>query len=311
MSPKKTVRLPAKKNAMAVIPQTGWDDYELIDSGGFEKMERYGRYILRRPEPQAVWPKHLSDNEWDVKPDAWFKKNNADRVNDAGERGEWLRKGQMPDQWSINYDCRGKKISLRLGMTAFKHIGVFPEQTENWDFIYDKVTLSSVAEPKVLNLFAYTGGSSLAAAAAGAIVTHVDSVKSVVSWAKQNADVSGFQNIRWIVEDALKYVWREVRRGNRYDGIILDPPAYGRGPAGEKWILEDQITSLLEACGQLLVPETGFVVLNLYSMGFSPIIAANLLSCYFKEPMDMIDYGELIVVDKKGIKLPLSVYARF
>jgi 23S rRNA (cytosine1962-C5)-methyltransferase len=287
-----------------------WDDYELLDSGGFEKLERYGQYVLRRPEPQALWPKRLPETTWKELPDAWFKNSKSDHSPEGGERGEWVCKRGMPDRWTVEYSVDGKALSFRLGMTAFKHIGIFPEQAENWRFIYDSVTDSTVQEPKVLNLFAYTGGASLAAAAAGAVVTHVDSVKPVVSWARENADASGIQTIRWIVEDALKYVLRETRRGSTYQGIILDPPAYGRGPAGEKWILEDQITVLLEACAQLL-EKGGFVVLNLYSMGFSPIIAANLLNHYFKRPMESIGYGELTVTDQAGRILPLSVYARF
>lgn len=309
-SPKKTVRLPANERDTMDKMLTRWDDYELLDSGGFEKLERYGQYVLRRPEPQALWPKRLPDTTWKELPDAWFKNSKSDHSTEIGERGEWVCKRGMPDRWTVEYSVDGRPLSFRLGMTAFKHIGIFPEQAANWRFIYDSVLASTVPEPKVLNLFAYTGGASLAAAAAGAVVTHVDSVKPVVSWARENADASGIQTIRLIVEDALKFVLRETRRGSTYQGIILDPPAYGRGPAGEKWILEDQITVLLEACAQLL-EKGGFVVLNMYSMGFSPIIAANLLNHYFKSPMESIDYGELTVTDQAGRVLPLSVYARF
>lgn len=287
-----------------------WEDYELLDSGGFEKLERYGTYVLRRPEPQALWPKRLPESAWNELPDAWFKKSRPDYSPEGNERGEWVCKRTMPDRWHVKYPIFEESLTFRLSMTAFKHIGIFPEQAENWRFIYDRVASSNVAEPKVLNLFAYTGGASLAAAAAGAVVTHVDSVKPVVSWARENAEASGFQSVRWIVEDALKYVIRETRRGSTYQGVVLDPPAYGRGPAGEKWILEDQIPALLEACAQLL-DSSGFVVLNLYSMGFSPIIAANLLNHYFKRPMEAIEYGELTVSDQAGRTLPLSVYARF
>jgi 23S rRNA (cytosine1962-C5)-methyltransferase len=300
-----------KWTLMTELSPIAWDDYELIDTGGFEKLERYGSHILRRPEPQAVWPKKMAQNEWDSLPHAWFKKTKYSHTEDSNERGEWLCKPDMPDQWFVEYVCRQHRLKFRLGMTAFKHIGLFPEQAANWDFIYDRVSALNLIDTSVLNLFAYTGGASLAAAAAGATVTHVDSVKPVITWARDNAEASGFQHIHWIVEDALKYVQREVRRGKQYQGIVLDPPAYGRGPEGEKWILEDQITSLLEACARLLDPETGFVVLNLYSMGFSPIIAANLLSTYFPKTRYPIEYGELIVSDQSGLKLPLSIYARF
>ncbi len=309
-SPKKTVRLPANEQDSMDTTLLHWDDYELLDSGGFEKLERYGTYVLRRPEPQALWPKRLPESTWRDMSDAWFKKNKPDYSPEGNERGEWVCKNTMPDRWFIKCPVFEKNLTFRLGMTAFKHIGIFPEQAENWRFIFNKVTSSNVTEPSVLNLFAYTGGGTLAAAAAGAVVTHVDSVKPVVSWARENAQASGLQSVRWIVEDALKYVLRETRRGSTYQGIILDPPAYGRGPTGEKWILEDQIAVLLEACSHLL-DSGGFVVLNLYSMGFSPIIAANLLNHYFKRPMEVIEHGELTVCDQAGRTLPLSVYARF
>lgn len=296
---------------MLELSTYGWSDYELIDSGDFEKLERYGRYILRRPEPQAIWPKRITSSDWEALPHAWFKKSRNDANYDSNERGEWICQNGMPDQWFIEYPCRDKQLKFRLGMTAFKHIGIFPEQASNWDFIYDSILKMNVGEPNVLNLFAYTGGATLAAAAAGAVVTHVDSVRPVVNWARENMEASGLQGARWIVEDAQKYVFREVRRGKRYNGIILDPPAYGRGPEGEKWILGDQITKLLQSCSQLLDIENGFVLLNLYSMGFSPIIAANLLSMYFPKNKKEIEYGELTVIDRSGLKLPLSVFARF
>jgi 23S rRNA (cytosine1962-C5)-methyltransferase len=296
---------------MLELSTCGWNDYELIDSGDFEKLERYGLYIIRRPEPQAIWPKRLASSEWDSLSHAWFKKNRNESGNDTNERGEWLCKKDMPEQWYIEYPCRGYNLKFRLGMTAFKHIGVFPEQSVNWDFIYDSISRMNIAEPNVLNLFAYTGGATLAAAAAGAVVTHVDSVKPVVNWARENMDASVKKEARWIVEDALKYVIREVKRGKKYNGIIMDPPAYGRGPEGEKWILGEQITKLLQACGELLDYENGFVILNLYSMGFSPVIAANLLKMYFPLNKKEIEYGELAVADKSGLKLPLSVFARF
>lgn len=290
----------------------GWKDYELIDSGDFEKIERYGKYILRRPEPQAVWPKRLPDVDWENTPHAWFRKNKNDNSFDSGERGEWICKKGMPDQWFMEYLLNGKNIKFRLGMTSFKHVGIFPEQASNWDFIYDKVSRikSHSVEPNVLNLFAYTGGATLAAASAGAMVTHVDSVKPVVTWAKENFEASGLQDARWIVEDAMKYVTREVKRGKKYHGIILDPPAYGRGPDGEKWTLPSQISGMLESCS-LLLEDGGFIILNLYSMGFSPVIAANLLSMYFPVYKEKIEYGELMVSDKTGLRLPLSVFARF
>jgi 23S rRNA (cytosine1962-C5)-methyltransferase len=294
---------------MLELYPSDWVDYELIDTGGFEKLERFGKYILRRPEPQAVWPKTLPDAEWEKMPQAWFKRAKG-KDNSDNERGEWLQKSSMPDQWFIEYQYKEMDLRFRLGMTSFKHVGIFPEQAANWNFIYDKIRALSTQKPKVLNLFAYTGGASLAACAAGADVTHVDSVKQVVSWSRENMEASGLDGIRWIVEDALKFAQREVKRGKQYDGIILDPPAYGRGPDGEKWVLEENIGLLMELCSQLLTPQGGFLILNLYSMGFSAIIAENLLKSCFPAA-GSIEYGELAVPDQSGKKLPLSVYARF
>lgn len=283
-------------------------DYELIDSGEFEKLERFGAYVLRRPEPQAVWPKALPQQEW-MAADAYFKRSSA---NAAGEeRGQWQKRAAMPDQWWISYRPQDMNLRFRLGMTSFKHVGIFPEQAYNWDFIYDNLTQYQGTEaPKVLNLFAYTGGASLAAKAAGADVTHLDAVKQVLNWAHENMEASSLDNIRWMLEDALQYVRREAKRGKRYQGIIMDPPAYGRGPKGEKWILEEGIAPLMEACSQLLDPQHGFLILNLYSMGFSSWVADNLIKCYFPKAQ-AVEQGDLSFVDRAGRRLPLSVYARF
>jgi 23S rRNA (cytosine1962-C5)-methyltransferase len=294
---------------MLELYPSDWVDYELLDSGGFEKLERFGKYLLRRPEPQAVWEKTLSETEWERMPHAWFKRAKG-KDNSDNERGEWQKKSSMPDQWFVEYRYKEMNLRFRLGMTSFKHVGLFPEQAANWNFIYDKVCAIPISRPKVLNLFAYTGGASLAACAAGADVTHVDSVKQVVSWSRENMEASGLDGIRWIVDDALKFVQREVKRGKQYEGIILDPPAYGRGPDGEKWVLEESIAPLMRMCGQLLTPEHGFLILNLYSMGFSAIVAENLLKSYCST-VGSVEYGELVVPDQSGKKLPLSVYARF
>lgn len=278
-------------------------DYELIDSGDFEKLERFGAYVLRRPEPQAIWHKSLTDDEWRKTADASFLR---DERND--ERGEWRLSPKMPSRWSIRYDYRDMHLSMRLGLTSFKHVGIFPEQAANWNFIYDRCIAKRGA--KVLNLFAYTGGASLAARAAGAEVTHVDSVKQVVTWSRENMEVSGMDGIRWIVEDAMKFVQREVRRGNRYDGIILDPPAYGRGANGEKWVLEENIAQMLECCAELLVPKDSFLVFNLYSMGLSSTLARTIVHQMFGVPPQE-EYGELYFADRSNKELPLGTYYRF
>ncbi|GHT76872.1 SAM-dependent methyltransferase [Bacteroidia bacterium] len=295
------------KNVQLLSP-SHWPDYALIDSGGYEKLERFGRYVLRRPEPQAVWRKALSDKEWERKTDAWFKKEKGKNGADGSEKGEWILSPKMPQQWFVSYVYKEMKLRFRLGLTAFKHVGIFPEQAVNWNYIYDAVR--NIQSPKILNLFAYTGGASLAAKAAGADVTHVDSVRQVLSWSRENMEASQLDNIRWVCEDALKFVKREVKRGNRYHGIILDPPSYGRGPEGEKWILEDQVTELMEACSQLLDPESSFCILNLYSMGFSSLIADNLLRDYFPNCPET-GFGELFLPDEAGRRLALSVFARF
>lgn len=295
---------------MQLLRPQHWKDYELIDSGDYEKLERFGKYIIRRPEPQAVWRKSLLEKEWEDAADATFKKEKGKTSQDGNDKGVWVQKNGMPDQWFINYHYKEMKLRFRLGLTSFKHVGVFPEQSENWDFIYDTVRSLNVSEPKVLNLFAYTGGASIAAKSAGADVTHVDSVKQVITWSRENMDASDLHDIRWIVEDALKFCRREVKRGKKYNGIILDPPAYGRGPDGEKWILEENIAEIMSLCSQLLEDSNSFLILNLYSMGFSAVIADNLIKDYFPDVKDRT-YGELIVPEKSGKNLPLSIYIRF
>ncbi len=284
-------------------------DYELIDSGDYEKLERFGKFITRRPEPQALWHKSLSAEEWATMADASFLKSSASK---SDERGDWHRKRSMPDRWIIEYSYKKMNLKMRLGLTSFKHVGIFPEQAANWNFIYDNIEqqISKGITPKVLNLFAYTGGATLAARAAGADVTHVDSVKQVVTWSRDNMENSGLEGVRWIVEDALKFVHREVRRGNRYDGIILDPPAYGRGANGEKWILEENIVEMLECCAKLLNDKHGFLVLNLYSMGLSSTLARTALRQAFGNTGNE-EAGELYFKDRAGKELPLGTFCRF
>ena len=295
---------------MLLLEPQHWTDYELIDSGNYEKLERFGKHILARPEPQAVWQKSLPEKEWEDMADAIFRREKGKSSQDGNERGEWIQKKGMPDQWFINYDYKGMHLKFRLGLTSFKHVGIFPEQAENWNFIYDTIKSFDISEPKVLNLFAYTGGASIAAKSAGADVTHVDSVKQVITWSRENMEASNLNNIRWIVEDALKFCRREVKRGKKYNGIILDPPAYGRGPDGERWILEENIAELMSICHELLENENSFLILNLYSMGFSPVIAENLIKNYFPG-IKSYQYGELLIPEKSGKRLPLSIFIRF
>jgi 23S rRNA (cytosine1962-C5)-methyltransferase len=290
---------------MQLLSPEHWKDYELLDAGHFEKLERFGQYITIRPEPQAVWPKVWSNADWEKQAYVKF-------VPKSSSQGEWKKLKQMPEQWKIKYEIKGtkpeKELQFRLGLTSFKHVGVFPEQAVNWDAITS--FLSKQTKPKFLNLFAYTGGASLAARAAGADVTHVDSIKQVVSWANENMQLSGLDNIRWMVDDALKFVKKEVRRGNTYNGIILDPPAYGHGPNGEKWKLEDNITEMVDEVLRLLNPDKHLLILNAYSLGFSSIIIENLLRSYSKEKRSELQTGELFLTAKSGIKLPLGVWGR-
>ncbi len=281
-------------------------DYELIDTGGFEKLERFGPYVTRRPEPRAIWRPGLPEEEWRRMADASFLRDAR-----SEERGQWSLRPQMPQRWTVEYACRATTLRMRLGLTSFKHVGLFPEQAANWDFIYDNCTQlrAQGGSPRVLNLFAYTGGATLAACAAGADTTHVDSVKQVVTWARENMELSGLDGVRWIVEDALRFVQREVRRGSRYRGIILDPPAYGRGANGEKWVLEDDICEMLECCARLLEPAGAFLVLNLYSMGLSSTLARTAVRQAFGVPRAE-QFGELCFPDRAGKVLPLGTYYR-
>ena len=329
-----------------------WPDYELLDSGEFEKLERFGDYILCRPEPKALWSKSLSQREWDSAVNMKFVPGAGFGKAGKEDSGSWKMVRKMPEQWRIRYRkslpgaanalpdaanalpgaAKPLDLTLRLGLTSFKHVGVFPEQAPNWDFIYSQT--SRLAErfkggeaPKVLNLFAYTGAASLAAKAAGADVTHLDSVRQVVSWARNNMELSGLDNVRWVVEDAMKFVKREAKRGKRYNGIILDPPAYGHGPNGETWKLDELLYELLSGVAAILEPKDAFMVLNLYSNGYSAMLANTVV----RSAMGLLEgsaggaggnanggavgsaiitSGELLLKDSFGKAMPLSVFTR-
>lgn len=290
-----------------------WKDYELLDSGRGAKLERFGEYVLARPEPKALWDKSMTDAEWNrlahtrFTPGAGFGKAGKE------DSGTWERLRNMPDQWWVRYNG-GPKFSLRLGLTSFKHVGVFPEQAANWDYIFKQtsdIAAKTGSKPKILNLFAYTGAASLAAKCAGADVTHLDSVRQVVTWAHGNQDRSGLDGIRWVVEDAMKFANREAKRGNLYQGIILDPPAYGHGPDGEKWKLDECLFDMMKTVGRILAPENSFLVLNLYSNGFSAILGETVVRQAFGlAPDTVLESGELVLRDRFGKNLPLSIFVR-
>jgi 23S rRNA (cytosine1962-C5)-methyltransferase len=287
-----------------LLTPTHWKDYELIDCGDFEKLERFGNVILIRPEPQAVWSKTLPATEWQRLHHIKFKGRSA-------TAGEWLKKSNnIPDRWHIEYSNEHVSIKMRMALTSFKHLGVFPEQAVNWDYIAENIKRFKNPKPKVLNLFAYTGGASLIAQAAGADTTHVDSIKQVVSWANENQEISNLKDIRWVVEDALKFVKREIKRGKKYNGIILDPPAYGHGPNGEKWKLEDHINEMMKDVVELLDPEEHFLILNTYSLGFSSVIVENLIRSAHPNVTNL-EIGELYLQATAGPKLPLGVFGKF
>jgi 23S rRNA (cytosine1962-C5)-methyltransferase len=251
-----------------------------------------------------VWKKVLPESEWQKLHHIKFKGRSA-------TSGEWIKKdAKTADRWHITYKNPEVAIKLRLGLTSFKHLGVFPEQAVNWDYISSTIKKFKNPQSRVLNLFAYTGAASLIARAAGADTTHVDSIKQVVSWANENQEVSELKDIRWVVEDALKFVKRELKRGKKYNGIILDPPAYGHGPNGEKWKLEDHIQEMMQDVVQLLDEEEHFLILNTYSLGFSSVIVENLIRSSFPQ-VGNLETGELYLQAETGVKLPLGVFGKF
>ena len=294
---------------MVEYPTEKWSDYERLDSGQGEKLERFGRVVMARPEPKALWNKSLSQQEWDrlcytrFSPGAGFGKAGKE------DSGTWHKLKEMDEQWYIRYTGlqKGLNFSLRLGLTSFKHVGVFPEQAPNWEYIYAHCKPGM----KVLNLFAYTGAASLAAKAAGAEVTHLDSVRQVVSWAKGNMEKSGMDGIRWVVEDAMKFARREAKRGHVYDGIILDPPAYGHGPDGERWKVDDCLCDMLKEVRKILATKNSFMVLNLYSNGYSAWLGETVVKEAFALKGDYkLESGELALRDRFGKNLPLSIVVR-
>ena len=279
-----------------------WIDYECLDAGNGEKLERWGNIVLRRPEPQAMWPIEM-DKTWNDVSGIYY------RFKDGG--GHWEFRDKLPDYWTVNY----KDLKFKVSPTNFKHTGLFPEQATNWDFMMDKIRDAN-RPIRVLNLFAYTGAATMACSKAGAeLVVHVDSAKGMVSWAKENMHLCGLQNnyIRFIVDDCLKFVEREIRRGNKYDAIVMDPPSYGRGPNGEVWKLENNLEYLVKKCSELLSDEPLFFLINAYTTGISSTVLYNILKLTVGAKYSgKIDNGEVgLQVRKNGLVLPCGIYGRW
>ena len=277
-----------------------WKDYEVIDCSKGEKLERWGDYILVRPDPQVIWDTPRKEKGW--------HKMNAHYHRSKKGGGEW-EFFDLPQQWSIHY----RNLTFQLKPFSFKHTGLFPEQAANWDWFSELI--KKAGRPiKVLNLFAYTGGATIAAAAAGASVTHVDASKGMVTWAKENAASSGLADapIRWIVDDCVKFVEREIRRGNHYDAIIMDPPSYGRGPKGEIWKIEESIHPLVKLCAQLLVDRPLFFLINSYTTGLQPAVLSYLIGTELKRFPGKVTADEIgLPVSSNGLTLPCGASGRF
>ena len=296
-------------------------DYELIDSGYGEKLERFGEYILRRPDPQALWKKNLDEKEW--------KKASASFARE-GDNAKWKMREGMPKEWLVGMS--GLKFIIKP--TAFKHTGLFPEQEPNWAWIQEKIKKhqenplrltrtnhseeipgASLSYPvKVLNLFGYTGGATLAALSVGAEVVHVDGSKSAITWAKNNVEASGLAKgkVRFIEDDARKFVMREIKRGNKYDAIIMDPPAFGHGANNELWKIEEDFLKLLDSCLEILTPNPLFVLINGYSAGYSSIAYENCLAPMIKKYNGNVEIGELTIEESKSKRLlPAGIFARW
>ncbi len=275
-----------------------WKDYEVLDCSGGEKLEQWGSYILRRPDPQVIWDTGKG-KEW--------KKVNATYHRSKKGGGAW-EFFDLPEQWSISYG----KLTFQLKPFSFKHTGLFPEQAVNWDWFTERIR-SAGREIRVLNLFAYTGGATIAAASAGAAVTHVDASKGMVTWAKENAMSSGLKDapIRWLTDDCLKFVEREIRRGSRYDGIIMDPPSYGRGPKGEIWKIEDQVFGLIKRCAELLSEKPLFFLVNSYTTGLQPAVLSYMMNMACKGRHAHVEADEIgLPVTSSGLVLPCGASGR-
>ena len=280
-----------------------WRDYEVLDTGDGEKLERWGRIILRRPDPQVIWPK--------AQPEKWKQAQAVYQRSESGG-GHWDFREKLPDRWTIGLE----NLRFYVKPTGFKHTGLFPEQAANWQFMQRCIQAAGGWDhaPKVLNLFAYTGGATLACAAAGAHVTHVDAAKGMVLWARENRELSGVDEsrVRWIIDDALKFVQREKRRGKTYDGLLMDPPSYGRGPGGEVWKLENELYGLVEECAGVLSDKPLFFLINSYTTGLQPAVLSNMLRMTVSKRFGgTVDAQEVVLPVTAGGVLPCGASGRW
>lgn len=286
---------------MTILTTSGWSDYTLIDSGNGRKLERFGKYILVRPDPQIIWQPRLSKNEWDTA-DATFERIREDK-------GRWVFKKEIPTSWEMSWN----ELTFLVKLSPFKHTGVFPEQMLQWQWMQEKITQAN-RPTNILNIFAYTGLASLALASAGARVTHVDASRPAISWARENQLASNLQDkpIRWILDDALKFCEREIKRGNKYDGIIMDPPVYGHGPTGQIWKFNEHFPILLSMCSKLLSNHALFVVVNAYAITASSLMLENVLQDRLPIQQSNIDVGELALQESSsGRLLSTGLFARW
>lgn len=285
-----------------------WNDYEVIDCSKGEKLERWGDYLLVRPDPQVIWDTPKKEKGW--------RKMNGHYHRSSKGGGEW-EFFQLPKEWTIQYSLPiNKKLTFHLKPFSFKHTGLFPEQAANWNWFSQLIAgaVSKGRPVKVLNLFAYTGGATLAAAAAGASVTHVDASKGMVTWAKENAISSGLKDapIRWLVDDCVKFVEREIRRGNHYDAIIMDPPSYGRGPKGEIWKIEESVYPLIQLCSQILTDNPLFFLINSYTTGLQPAVLSYMISTVLGTANGTVTASEIgLPVSSNGLVLPCGASGRY
>lgn len=282
-----------------ILIQEPTSGYEMLDSGDGEKLEKFGKYVVSRPDPQALWPKKLSEKEWQ-KAHAYFSRDS--------EKAGWKFREKIPERWQMDF----ANLKFWIRPSSFKHTGIFPEQAQNWDWM-SKLIKKEKREINVLNLFGYTGGASLACAAAGASVCHVDGSKVAIGWGRDNVELSGLKDkpIRWILDDAVAFVKREVKRGRKYDGILLDPPAFGHGPNKELWKIENHLLDLLTLCQKVLSDQPLFFLINGYAAGYSAIAYKNNLDWIMQKFSGDIEVGELTISDKDGRLLPCGIFARW